>query len=174
MDLTTERVGARLYVAGNTYPIRDRLRAAGYHWDGERRQWWIGAGKAEALRPILDGPATAAPPEDLSMARVMARVEFKGRPYYQIAAVRDGARVRLVSLDGRADFWAAAAECRVIRTYPPREYRGRTEYTTIGSIRRFIEKQANPATRRGQCYECGAYGPVGQDCPECGGEGSYI
>ena len=38
---------------------------------------------------------------------------------------------------------------------------------------RFRDRQADPATRRGPCTECGAWGPSGEPCRECGGEGSH-
>lgn len=173
--ITMERAGQRVYVAGNTFALKDRLKSIGCHWDGDRRQWWIGAAKTAALESLLTAAAEQpAPAEDLDRARVHAKVRYKDRTYYALAQNQEGTRVRLVTLDGAVDFWADTALCRTERTYPPREYRGRTEYTTLGSLRRFVAQQKNPATRRGECTECGAWGPSGESCPECGGEGSYV
>jgi hypothetical protein len=192
MTVSTDRTKTRVYVTGDTYPIKDRLKQAGCHWDSERSQWWIGVAKAgliqqlvkEANAPSQDSTPTPTsanrPKEDLDGARVHAKVEYKGRTYYQVAETKDGSRLRLVTLDGKVDFWADRSACKTIRTYPPREVRQgysryyRTEYTTIGSIRRFVEQQKDPATRRGECTECGAWGPSGEPCSECGGEGSYV
>lgn len=52
-NLSTEKVGSRIYVMGNTYPVRERLKRAGCHWDGDRQQWWIGAAKAAAIEAIV-------------------------------------------------------------------------------------------------------------------------
>lgn len=176
MNLAMERVGARLYVTGDAYSIKDKLKSLGCHWDGARCQWWIGIAKSNQLWTLLStaqaDPASA--PEDMDGKRVDARVKYKGRIYYQIGATRDGARVRLSTLDGKVSFWTDAAQAETVKTYAPRTYRGRTEYTTLGGIRRFVERQRDPATRRGECTECGALGPPGEACPECGGEGSFV
>lgn len=174
--ITLERVGRRVYVAGDSYAVRDRLRAAGCHWDAERRQWWIGTAGASAVEAIAAdaaaAPAAAAPrgvPDD---ARVSARVEVEGRRLYLIARSGDGRRLRVCSLDGSVDRWVDADAARVLRTYPPRRYRGREEHTTIGSLRRFVARQreiegaarsSSPAELRAagwrECWECGRLCP---------------
>lgn len=59
--VTYETVGARVYVLGQTYPIRDAIRAAGGHWDAERKAWWIGTAKRAELEAAIASakPATA-------------------------------------------------------------------------------------------------------------------
>jgi hypothetical protein len=170
-EIKTEKVGARVYVSGNTYAIKDALKSAGCHWDGERRQWWIGAAKAEALKPILDGGAEADKPvpANTTDARVHARVEYKGRSYYVLAYTQDGQKAKLTSLDGQVQFWAATAECKTLKTYQSREVRrgyGRTqtEYTTLGSIRSFVERERrNREQGGGVCAECGKSGDLVRD-----------
>lgn len=70
--IKTERVGARVYVSGDTYPIKDQLKAIGCHPEkGEdgRWRWWIGAAKKSSLDAILvvaargDSPVSAAEAE---------------------------------------------------------------------------------------------------------------
>lgn len=151
-SIATEKVGARIYVTGNTYAVRDQLKSAGCHWDGDRKQWWIGAAKATAISSIVDGIAAApAPQENLSERRVFAQVEYKGRKYYVIGENND--RCRLTVLDGSIDFWTDMAACNLVKTYQPRTmrvgFRGRTEtvYTTLGSIRSFIaQRKSDEAT----------------------------
>lgn len=165
----TERVGQRIYVVGDSYAIRDRLKRIGCHWDGDRRQWWIGAAKGAEIEALIGRAATEAPPkEDLDAARVKAKVEYKGRTYYAIAETRDGAKMRLVTMDGSVDFWAATGECKTLKTYAPRTrtWRGRTEtsYTTLGSIRRFVaEIKEAKATGAPTCAECGRPGELIED-----------
>jgi hypothetical protein len=212
-----ERAGARVYFLGDTYPLKDRIKSLGGHWDGDRRAWWVGARKlaeAEALVAGAEGfatPASAAAARSLGLSgdtpagivcdrlreegrdreaeavarpkqrpddvRLTGKGRYKGRDYYLGSSTRDGSRVRLLTLPDAGgdylDFWADTAAVEVTRRYQPREYRGRTESTTLGSIARFLARQANPATRRGECTECGAWGPSGEPCSECGGEGSY-
>src|SRR4051812_56960 len=103
MIIATEKDGTRVYITGETYAVRDTLREGGCLWDHDRRQWWIGAAKANTIADVV-GRLAAAPaptvPENLDGMRVQARVEYHGRPYFQVAEARDGSRLRLVSLDG--------------------------------------------------------------------------
>lgn len=62
-SITIERQGQRVYLVGNTFAAKDRIKAIGGHWDGERRAWWLGAKKAaevEALVAELNGGAPTA------------------------------------------------------------------------------------------------------------------
>jgi hypothetical protein len=171
--LGLERVAGRLYVTGDSFAVKDRLKAAGCHWDCDRRMWWIGAAKASVVEAIVAG---GAPPEDERVpddARVLGRGEYKGRTYYLIARTQDGGRFRLTTLDGKVSFWADASACTVTRTYEPRTTLGHTTHTTLGGLRRFIERQKNPATRRGPCSECGHWGASGEPCEQCGVEDTH-
>jgi hypothetical protein len=38
--ITISKEGRRFYLVGNTYAIKDGLRSAGAHWDGDRKAWW--------------------------------------------------------------------------------------------------------------------------------------
>ena len=168
--------GRRAYVLGDTFAIKDRLKEAGCKWDPDRRAWYIGAAKAAAIEKLIGEPA---PPEDLSQARVFGKAEYKGRAYYVIATSKDGSKHRLTVLDGSIVFWADATACKWTKTYEPKQRFGGygrgtiTQHQTLGSLRRFVERQKNPTTRTGECTECGHRGPMGQSCSECGGEGSY-
>lgn len=167
--ITTEVDGRRIYIKGNTYPIKDQIKALGGKWDDGRKAWWIGAAKGAALDALLapEGP----PREDPDNVIVSGKARYKGRSYYvRGATTREGrSRLRLTSLDCSVDFWATLGtgddEASWERTYESAR--------TLGSIRRFMEQQKNPATRRGQCSECGAWGPAGDNCDKCY-EGSYV
>lgn len=191
-DLTT---GKRLYVQTRYgEPVVDRLKALGAHWDAEQRCWWISARKRPQVEAILvesdqrveSGTEPETKPEDPHSIRLSGKGEYKGRTYYLGARTRDGQQVRCLTLpdtDGKfLSFWAPVAEVTVTKHYTPREVwdgrrysgRTRTEYTTLGSIADFIRRQKDPATARGQCTECGSWGPVGEPCRDCGGEGSHV
>jgi len=45
MAIELQNQGRRCYLIGNTYPIKDKIKAAGGHWDNDRKAWWIGVGK---------------------------------------------------------------------------------------------------------------------------------
>lgn len=186
---TIEKVGARVYLVSLPFAAKDKAKEAGCKWDPDRRQWWSGVAKQAALEALVaelnSAPAGAANgtpakqcPHDI---RLTGKGTYKGRSYYLGSRTRDGARMRLLTLpDDKGsflDFWADATQVEVVKTYHPREriYRGHatTSYTTLGSIADFVADQKNPATRRGECCECGAWGHSGESCSECGGEGSY-
>lgn len=50
---TLEKVGSRLYFANSPFAAKDAIRRLGGHWDGDRRQWWIGAAKKEAAEKLV-------------------------------------------------------------------------------------------------------------------------
>lgn len=150
LSVTTEKVGARIYVAGNTFSIKSQLKSAGCHWDGERKQWWIGAAKASQIESIvggLDGKTVDPDKEELADRPCTGKVEYKGRTYYVIGRSEKTGKLWLTVLDCKIDFWAAESECNWVKRYQEREERGaygkstgRYSHQTLGGIRRFIEK----------------------------------
>lgn len=189
MSVTLQKEGVRTYVIGDTYPIKDQLKEQGCHFDRDRKQWWIGSGKASVIEKIIQtGPVVKEEkPEDSANIEVVGKATYKGKTYYVrwqgYSEKANGFRAHLVSLDGKLDFWKESlpsgqpgddSQVAVItKIYPYREYRGREIKQTLGSIRRFIEQQKNPETRSGECTECGQWGPSGQTCKECH-EGTHL
>lgn len=164
-----ETVGARLYVTGNSYDIKDRLRSIGCHWDGERKQWWIGKGKLSSLQSVvgngsqaaLTGEYIAPTPEELSDKPCIGKIEYKRRQYYVVGKSNSG-KLFLTVLDCSMSFWAEESSCKWIKRYEAREERGsygrstgRYRHQTVGSIRRFVEqaKSADQAIARGEMPE---------------------
>jgi hypothetical protein len=175
LQLSIEKVARRFYVVGNSYPIKDALKSAGCAFDFERKQWWIGAAKVAAVEQLVqdyqNGVATL-PVQDLTTSNVYGKVRYKNRTYYVIA--RGEEKLRLTVLDGSVDFWATSTECEWAKRYEPRTInygRGRSteKWQTLGEIRRFVERQSNPATARVQCPECDSWFDAGSKCRECGG-----
>jgi hypothetical protein len=41
-------------IAGNTYPVRDQLRALGGKWDAARKVWMVPADKADEARKLVE------------------------------------------------------------------------------------------------------------------------
>lgn len=157
IELKTE--GRRIYFVGNTYSAKDQIKSIGGHWDADRKAWWIGsASKAEAEKIVSAAPAAGEyrPTPIERSSRVYAKVAYKGRNYYVVAEGRE--RVRLTVLDGSIDFWALKEACELVKTYAPRQKwggYGRSQvevYTTIGSLRDFIEecKEADKAIKAGE------------------------
>lgn len=127
-----ETVGRRVYLRGNTYPIKDRLRDAGAKWDADAKAWYVGT-QRRALAEQLAAQVAQAPSAGAASspdrqapgtgATVAGRAEYKGRTYYVAGRAEpgrsrydrefvhpvvsgDGSRVLLYSRDGSLQFWA--------------------------------------------------------------------
>lgn len=174
-DVTLQPIGTRIYVVGNTYAtyaIKDALKRAGCHWDGERKAWWIGAAKRPDIEHLVS--STPAPQAEAQgdrkpdeHANVRARVEYKGREYYMLAETRDGAKLLLAARNGQFQFWAAREATQTVKTYGRENYRsGRTEYPMLGGmIARAAEwQQKSPEQRQQAEYDRGWQG---NGCSEC-------
>lgn len=171
-EITVTREGRRSYLRGNTYPLRDTLRAAKAHWDPEQRAWWLGddaaareiAAQAVAAASPVGGGRNKGQGEDTTVA---GRATYHGRACYIVGRVvrgrtdwdttvakvcsRDGTRVLLCSRDGARQWWAAVTDVIAARPY------GRPR--TIGDLRSFRERLAN-----GEIETCGYCGS-----PSCEG-----
>lgn len=154
MAISIEKNGARIYFLGNTFPIKDQIKRLGGHWDGDRKAWWIGAAKASEAEKLVSNlssstTATAEKPKVGDDSKVVAKAKYKGRTYYVLWMGRcnSGAeKAHLTVLDGSIDFWVDLSACEIVKHYQPREVtygygrHSHTEYTTLGSIRSFIER----------------------------------
>jgi uncharacterized repeat protein (TIGR03803 family) len=45
MAIALQTEATRIYLVGDTFAAKDRIKAIGGHWDPDRRAWWIGKGK---------------------------------------------------------------------------------------------------------------------------------
>ncbi len=168
--MTIEKIGRRYYLTGNTYAVRDALKAAGCHWDAERKAWWTSKQDvAERFGGQDAAPAPAKPSkDDLAERRCYGKVEYKGRTYYVIGVSERTGKLWLTVLDCSIDFWAPEGLCRWVKRYEVREhtYRGHTSrsYQTLERIREFIESEKrNKAAGMPVCAECGRSGELVQD-----------
>lgn len=149
------------------------------HDAGRKGLWWIGKAKRAELERLLAEVATlpfeeTKKEEDVSKCRVYAKVKYKGRGWYVIAESHAQNRCRICNLDGKGPTgggpaWVDMADCDMEKTYEAREFRGQPQYSTIGSLKRFRDRQANPETARVQCPECDAWHDANESCRECGG-----
>jgi hypothetical protein len=149
--ISVEQVGQRLYVTGNTYAVKDALKAAGCHWDGERRQWWIGAAKRSRIESLIAKPMPAS--QDVAAERlerdrenIIGRAEYDGHSYYLVGEGSNdrGAWVRLMFRDGSKTFFKPASEARVTKRY------GKPQ--TLDGLREYAERMKREAAG-GPC-EC--------------------
>lgn len=156
--IVTEK--SRVYLVGDTFAIKDRIKGMGGHWDADRKAWWVGKVKEKEAEALAEESASATTTTTVAASasttttkakrtvsddsRLAGKGKYKGRTYYILwmGTCKSGEeKARLTVLDGSIDFWVLLSEVEVVKTYSPREYRGRTEYTTLGSIRSFIERQ---------------------------------
>ena len=59
IQITIAREGRRSYIAGNTFPVKEQIKAAGAHWDSGRRAWWIGSHETatQLVATLMTSPA---------------------------------------------------------------------------------------------------------------------
>lgn len=194
--ISIQTEGRRTYITGDTYPVRDRIRAIGAKWDATRKAWWTGKrAEAETLVAELNetAPAPAAEerssdasnaPRDGLDSVVAGRAEYKGKTYYvagridrgrthwddEVAPVttRDGAKVLLYFRDGSRQFWAPLEAVRFLRGY--------SRPQTIRSLRDYAEQAKTHGTAECRCAchrepNAGAPGTTLYDgCDRCGCE----
>jgi hypothetical protein len=198
LTIKTEKVGSRIYIAGNTYSVKDRLKSAGCHWDGERKQWWIGTAKAAKIESIVGKLDGAEVKQNLDEASVYGKVSYvsksgKAGTYFVIGSSnKNGSnRLRLTNLAGSIDFWVDDSAVKWIKRYEGRDvgFRGygnpannTVEYQTLGGLRRFVESAKNetpeqrsdrrPSSDHVRCCHCNQWTPEGDDwCMACGRAG---
>lgn len=188
MSITLTQKGRRTYISGDTYQIRDKLRAAGAHWDADARAWWYSRAHAEQVEQIIKEADTAAETPDTpgDNALVAGRVTYRGKTYYAagrlirgrtrwddtVRAVRsrDGSRILLYYRDGARQFWADYSEVAWQKTYSSPQ--------TIGGLRGYAEQARQADTPGSGVYRCGQCGGIHHDtddgcymcgCPRCPG-----
>src|SRR5262249_36438862 len=85
---------SRIYLTGNTFPIREQIKNLGGHWDGERRAWWVGKGKREAIAALANSAVPQSTHDEMgerkseAMAddtRLLARVRTERGAAYLLA-----------------------------------------------------------------------------------------
>lgn len=195
LTVTIETAGRRHYIIGNTFAVKDQLKEAGCKWDPDRKAWWTGKRElADQLQSSLSGASSSSSDarsgDDPEKITVVAKARYKDRVYFVrwMGHTKRGAEAaRLVSFDGKLDFWKDLAEIQIIKTYGRKNFRsGRIEYPTLGSIREFAEqaKQAKAegyddvreyrAEKSDRCRGCGGaivdapgHSAMGGYCGEC-------
>lgn len=169
--ITIQSEGRRHYIVGNTFPIKDQLRAAGCKWDGARRAWWTG--KRDVAESLVASPVNSEATPDSrpeggdglsEESKIAGKATYKGRAYLLVweGETRRGRAAKLAFADGKKVFWADMAEVTVTKRYESREDRwGRREHMTFGRLQRLRENYAaakaegnDDGIRNGQRYEC--------------------
>lgn len=154
--------GRRIYLSGNTYPIKDAINSAGGHWDSSRRMWWIGASKRGEIQAVIDrsSQAPSRQEETGTSLKVKGKARYKGHLYYVLwnGMTSRGEAFKLAFRDGSKTFWANAQDV----TWEKR-YQDRDGYPTIASINAYAAKMKNAA----QKSRYGDAGWMHNGCSEC-------
>lgn len=58
MNATQEN---RIAITGNTYPVKEQLKALGARWNGDAKAWMVTADKAEEAQRIVAGAGAKKP-----------------------------------------------------------------------------------------------------------------
>jgi hypothetical protein len=53
---------AQVAIHGNTYPVKDELKAIGAKWDADQKCWTITAAKADQARKLVEAAPAQKPP----------------------------------------------------------------------------------------------------------------
>lgn len=172
MAITLEKKERRIYFRGNTYAVKDRIKAMGGHWDAEERAWWVGLALENQANELAQEQGQAPPaergPDKPDDIRLTGKGIYKERTYYLGARTRDGMRIRCLTLPDKSgkflDFWVKMDLVKIVKDYQPRQFRGRTEYTTLGSIARFVAREQRNREEGGAiCAACGRSGDLVRD-----------
>lgn len=86
--IQVETRGRRVYLIGNTFSIKDQLKALGFAFDGQERAWWVSTtkyatikGKVEALLQPAAPASVSAPDQEEVVAPGIKAVWRDGRVY---------------------------------------------------------------------------------------------
>jgi hypothetical protein len=114
------RIGRRSYISGNTFPVRHALGAAGCHWDGERKAWWIGSRRvgADIVNDLNKGGVPAPRSSAISTGARIVRgyAEVEGRRCLLLQ--QSGNRLRVSDLAGTCTQWLASTpNIRIVRRF---------------------------------------------------------
>lgn len=59
--ITIEHQARRSYLVGDTYPLKEKIKSLGGHWDPDRKAWWIGAEKRSAAEQLIQSAPVTTP-----------------------------------------------------------------------------------------------------------------
>lgn len=171
MTIEIQQDGRRLYLRGNTYPVKDQIRSAGGKWDHDQKAWYVGVQRREIAEQIVSRCAAVPTPPAERPAETLAedareiggRATYHDRPCYvigrvvrgrthwddQVALVRStSGKLKLASRDGARVWWVPESEVRVDKQYP--------RLASIRSLREYAAQAKDREDRNGcgcSCHE---------------------
>ena len=157
-----DRVGSRIYLVDLPFEAKSKAKEIGCHWDGERRQWWIGTTKkdvaAKLVEQVNNTPTTQRTPTPAS-ARIAVTVGLSPDTPADIVAdrVQDAGDERAAQQLRTPP--EDVSDCRV---YAQVEYKGRRYYVIAESR----EKETGQPMRC-RLTTLDGLTPFWADCSEC-------
>lgn len=174
MSLQAITEGQRVYIAGNTFAVKDALKRAGCHWDGERKMWWIGAAKRNQIESLIAKPLPVS--KDVEADRlerdrnnILGTAKYNGHSYFVVGEGRNerGGWIRLMFRDGSKTFFKNADEIQRGKTFrkpvtleflqQPREERHSEMCAECGDRRGYIECSDSSGLSGLCCAQCASY-----------------
>ena len=64
-------------ITGNTYPVKDQIKALGGRWDAARKAWMVPADRADAARRLVTGGPQNQNAAVVARARARRRAEYR-------------------------------------------------------------------------------------------------
>jgi hypothetical protein len=77
-------------ITGNTYPVKDTLKAMGGRWDAEAKGWRVPAAKADAAKALVTGDKKSSGSYHPTKCRICGRVAGSRSGYFVHHIGRDG------------------------------------------------------------------------------------
>lgn len=161
MSVTLHPEGARIYLHGDTYAVREAIKAAGAHWDADARAWWIGAKKRAEIERVIGSAKPSAAQEDDRLRRdrdnIQGTARYQGHSYFVCWSGRTSRGTeayRLLFRDGSKTFWADAADVQPNKAFrrpvtlamlQSPEARPTTQHPANCDCRRCLLEQADAA-----------------------------
>lgn len=152
-----------LSLSGNTYPIRDAIKAAGGIWDSKRESWLLPT--REALQELAAMMEAAPAPRPVPHHRNgRARRPWTSAPGLPCAAC---GRTLAASCYREGEWYCPDAACR-------RGHRETPAPLPVAAAPVALAPAPLPVVMpTGRCYECSSPGPAGDPCRSCF-DGCYV
>jgi hypothetical protein len=85
---------AQVAISGNTYPVKDQIKALGGRWNADQKAWMVPAEKADQARRLVSGAPKSSAPQSAYHPRkciVCGKGESRdSRGYSQVRIYRSG------------------------------------------------------------------------------------
>ena len=57
IQIDKNTASSRVYLRGDTYAVKDKIKSIGGHWDADQKAWWVARSKEADAIAISTAPA---------------------------------------------------------------------------------------------------------------------